>query len=374
MGKRAHHDAEITAKVSAIAAKLNAAIFDRSLFIPALNDFAAFVGTQGASLEQIDLVDNNAVIHGHVGVEDEAFQAYVEYYHTVSPRLSYTMNTPIGVPVSDLHMVPAGGRSRNEFYDWVSGVTDCAYTLGLKLEHTVGRMTVIGLHHTDESALEDRGVKKRLLAFVPMLDQLNLSLKEFDRLQGATPFGLDMMDSLSSGIALLTTDGMIVDANRPMRDILSKAALLASERGCLTSPHGDVAEQIATARQAAAGGTSQNLLLRDPLAGNLVCAFLPSLPRGTADEGDAPRLVLLLVRGQERWDTTVEMLRGLFDLTPRESGVAAGLAQGKSLGQVAQDFTISPETARVHLRNIFAKTGTSRQGELIAMILSITTR
>lgn len=374
MGRSVHRDAETVAMVSAIAAKLNAAIFDRDLFIPALNDFAAFVGTQGASLEQIDVQRQSAVIHGFVGVEEDAFRQYAEYYHSVSPRLTYTMAVPVGTLVSDLHMVPAGGRSRNEFYDWVSSVTDCAYTLGIKLEQSSETMTVLGLHHTDEAALEDPDVKNRLMAFMPVVEQLNRSLKEYDRLQSVAPVGLSMMDSLSSGVALLGADGLIVDANRPMRELLTQCSLLACEQGCLTSRHNDVAAQISVALHSAGNGISQSLLLRDSEVGNLACTFLPSVQRGPLAYDDERRFILLLVRGQVRWDTTVDTLRELFDLTPRESGVAVALTQGKSLGHIAGDLQISQETVRVHLRNIFAKTGTARQGELISLLLTITTR
>ena len=374
MDRSALYDTETTALVSTIAAKLNAAIFDRSLFVPALNDFATFVGTHAASLEQIDLERKGAIIHGHVGIDDIAVREYVEHYHSINPRLAYAMNIPVGIVVSDLHMTPATGRSCHEFYDWVESVTDCAYTLGIKLEHNEDYMTVMGLHHVNENPLSDIDVKKRLLVFVPVLEQLNRSLKEYDRLQAAGLVGLSMMDSLSSGVALLGDNGLIVDANHPMREMLDESALLISISRCLTSPDNDVANQIIFALRSAANGTSQSLLLRDPLVGNLACTFLPSVQHGALAESDDRRFILLLVRGQERWDLTVGTLRELFDLTPRETGLAVALAQGKSLGTVAKEFCISPETARVHLRNIFAKTGTTRQGELISLLLTITTR
>lgn len=56
-------------------------------------------------------------------------------------------------------------------------------------------------------------------------------------------------------------------------------------------------------------------------------------------------------------------------LTPAEARVAAGLTRGgKSLEQVAADLDIARSTAAFHLRNIFAKTGTNRQADLVALV------
>jgi DNA-binding CsgD family transcriptional regulator len=49
--------------------------------------------------------------------------------------------------------------------------------------------------------------------------------------------------------------------------------------------------------------------------------------------------------------------------------VAILLARGLSLAEVAKAQNISPHTARAQLKSIFAKTGVSRQAELVRMII-----
>ena len=44
------------------------------------------------------------------------------------------------------------------------------------------------------------------------------------------------------------------------------------------------------------------------------------------------------------------------------------LARGLSLAEVSEAQNISPHTARAQLKAIFAKTGVSRQAELVRMI------
>jgi DNA-binding NarL/FixJ family response regulator len=56
--------------------------------------------------------------------------------------------------------------------------------------------------------------------------------------------------------------------------------------------------------------------------------------------------------------------------TPTEARVAKALTLGKTLAQIAEEFAISRTTVAFHLRNIFEKTGTGRQAELVSLVLS----
>lgn len=56
-------------------------------------------------------------------------------------------------------------------------------------------------------------------------------------------------------------------------------------------------------------------------------------------------------------------------LTPAEIRIATSLTRGTTLTQIAVECGISRTTVAFHMRNIFNKTGTSRQGELIALLL-----
>jgi DNA-binding CsgD family transcriptional regulator len=59
----------------------------------------------------------------------------------------------------------------------------------------------------------------------------------------------------------------------------------------------------------------------------------------------------------------------LFELTPAEANLALLLARGLTLAEVSEAQNISPHTARAQLKSIFAKTGVSRQAELVRLIL-----
>ena len=66
----------------------------------------------------------------------------------------------------------------------------------------------------------------------------------------------------------------------------------------------------------------------------------------------------------------VARLRVEFGLTKAEARLALRLAEGSSLASAAQAFSVKLTTIRSQLQQVFAKTGTCRQTELVAMILS----
>ncbi len=65
------------------------------------------------------------------------------------------------------------------------------------------------------------------------------------------------------------------------------------------------------------------------------------------------------------------VLRGLFDLSVAEAGIATGLSAGLTVKDIALQRGISMTTARTHLAHIFRKTGTSQQGQLIALLKGV---
>jgi DNA-binding CsgD family transcriptional regulator len=64
-----------------------------------------------------------------------------------------------------------------------------------------------------------------------------------------------------------------------------------------------------------------------------------------------------------------EHIQLLFDLTPAQAGVAQEILRGDGIQAVAGRLGISPATTRTHLLEVFHKTGTSRQAELVRVIL-----
>jgi DNA-binding CsgD family transcriptional regulator len=67
---------------------------------------------------------------------------------------------------------------------------------------------------------------------------------------------------------------------------------------------------------------------------------------------------------------SIDLLRCHFGLTPAEARLALHLVAGETLRSAEAKLSITYETARTHLKNIFDKTGTCRQAELVVAIVT----
>ena len=66
-------------------------------------------------------------------------------------------------------------------------------------------------------------------------------------------------------------------------------------------------------------------------------------------------------------DIPVEWIMDAYGLTPAEARVALCAASGATIPETAHRLNVSPNTVKTHLRKVFAKTGTSRQTELVRL-------
>jgi DNA-binding CsgD family transcriptional regulator len=102
-------------------------------------------------------------------------------------------------------------------------------------------------------------------------------------------------------------------------------------------------------------------------------AILHILPlRGDAHDmfSGAAVMVILTSIGMAVNAPDMPLLRALFDLSPAEAKLAAALSSGRTLKQAADDAKVRISTARSYMENIFRKTGTHQQSQLVALLKS----
>ena len=87
--------------------------------------------------------------------------------------------------------------------------------------------------------------------------------------------------------------------------------------------------------------------------------------------GRLPIAMLTIVDPQGNREALARMLARLYRLTAAETALALCLRNGMSMRDYATTRNLSIHTVRNQLRAVLDKTGTHRQGELIALINSL---
>jgi len=96
----------------------------------------------------------------------------------------------------------------------------------------------------------------------------------------------------------------------------------------------------------------------------------PLLARDTGGDSSEIVAVLFVVDPEGGTPPIPEVLEHFYSLTHAEAEVVRLLSTGISLEEAARLRGVSINTARSHLKHAFSKTGTSRQGELVRLIIA----
>lgn len=182
---------------------------------------------------------------------------------------------------------------------------------------------------------------------------------------------LAVLDTIATGIVVMGSGGRILHRNEAATRLLT-TQYGQSDPARLPPGFGsadlraliDRAEQASRASEAFSGA----MALDPPDDGTLMVMVVALPGRDVAAQGDG-QVALFLVDSARRTRLSDAMLAQIFGLTPTESAVAGRLAAGERLDAIAGALGISQTTVSFHLRNIFGKTRTNRQADLIALML-----
>lgn len=110
-------------------------------------------------------------------------------------------------------------------------------------------------------------------------------------------------------------------------------------------------------------------LLRPSGEPALVATVMPLSPEnGERLIAPQARAVIFVVQPSQPLSLDSAAVEAAFGLTPRQAALAVLVARGASLPQAAAKLSTSQETVRSHLKEIFERTGTRRQADLVRVL------
>lgn len=184
------------------------------------------------------------------------------------------------------------------------------------------------------------------------------------------------LDLITLGIALLDARGGLVHANRAAREMIADGDFIHAGAQGLRSPDAlsDRALQHAIGETLKAAGAGEEkvvgAMLQRAKDTCSVSALACVLARPEASSSSHSSVALFLSASGRRRRVPETLLMELFGLTPTEARVAGALASSARATDVAEELGVSQTTIAFHMRNLFHKTGTNRQADLIALILA----
>lgn len=189
--------------------------------------------------------------------------------------------------------------------------------------------------------------------------------------------GLEALEMLDIGVAVTNSARRVLFANQTAEQILlSRDGLEVTDQGILqpiskwSNPElGRIMQQAAQAPQSNTQEAKDVILaIRRPSGKRPFTLLVRSLKRSSSSDSSAPSVLVFVWDPELPEHDTEEGLRELFGFTSCEARLANLLMKGKSVDDCCNHLEIRPSTVRMHLANLFAKTGVQRQGQLVSLL------
>ena len=180
-----------------------------------------------------------------------------------------------------------------------------------------------------------------------------------------------VLDLIALGIVLLDSGSRVLHANRAAKEMSHSGQYFSIRHDTVqaadTGSDKALRRAIADVTAAVPGTeTMAGVMLngRDHSIAALIGTVVGSSPAA------GPRIALFLPPPTHAKMVSEKLLIDLFGLTRTEARVAAHLTAGARPSDVAETLGISSTTVSFHMRNLFQKTRTNRQTDLVALILA----
>lgn len=173
------------------------------------------------------------------------------------------------------------------------------------------------------------------------------------------------LDRVGSGLVIIDEKCTILEINALATSILAQDEALKNRNGLLVVTGASKSAFDAALSRLQAEEDSASALVLDRGARQ---PLLIQLARLAVSAGDS-RFVVMITDPEQPPALSPQLAIELYGLTPTEAKIAVAIASGKRPDEVSAAFAIAQSTINFHLNNIFRKTGTARQSDLVALLV-----
>jgi DNA-binding CsgD family transcriptional regulator len=366
-------------EIESLIQQIYEAALDPSGWEPALRSLARMIGadTIGVGFGVPDASGGGLDLDADPGFTLSLHEAMNEDHAAGSLFL----HAPLGVPYTFERQLGVVSYRRSTFYNEPLR----RYGYGPALSCTVMREAD---RHSGLGAFRARGRRDFRDEELRLLERVMPHLAQAVRIHGHIACLEDerrlawrVVDDLAVGVILLDARGRIVDVNAVARQLLRSADGIVQDRdGSLRAARPDLTRRLRKLVSDAAGiaaGTGEAVsgalaLARPSGLRSLQLLVAPVTGEERRRWGRARASVVVFVTDPEH---AVELpeprVQRLLGLTRMEARVAIALAGGATASEIAERLGVQANTVRWHLKQIYAKTGTRRQAEVVRLLLAV---
>lgn len=304
---------------------------------------------------------------------DWEVSAYREQFFSLDPFV----NLPLDKVIALADILPDKDLVTSDYYLHYLQPINLFRILGVDTAEPGGMLARLRFSRRRSEARFGKSERELLSLLTPHLRRAIELYAKLNRMASERDVYAGAVNQLSVASIILDEQGRLLTTNAVGRALLDQGEGLSLRDGRLHIEGRDINKELQLAltaiiRAQLRGETSVVRALRVPRpAGrsDLGLVIRP-VPISQWSEGQSSPSAAVFISDPDLQESTSRQILGeLFELTPAEANLATLLARGLSLAQVSSAQDISQHTARAQLKSIFAKTGVSRQAELVRLVL-----
>jgi DNA-binding CsgD family transcriptional regulator len=356
------------------------AALDETCWPQALKELTDFTLSQGASFWVLDASEQPRLPTFITFNFDPTFiEDYLTNMAPLDPTVQYLVRHP-GTPiVHDGLVIGEREKDRHAYYDWQRGYSDIRFRMIGQVRPAPTLQAGIALHRTRKvGRYEPDDIKQFALLHRHIGKALAIGsrLGTLGTMQQCTT---ELLDRSAAAVLLLDERKRIVYANRNATMLNSSGdGIIVSARG-IALQHSRENERLqalisqALPIHASAGAVSSGILRASRPSGKRAYLILVATvsKRYSALSALKPAVCIVIADPDREMQSPTFKLQAAFGLTEAEARLAALLANGEELRAGAEKLGITYGTARTRLAEIFQKTETRRQAELMKILLTV---
>jgi DNA-binding CsgD family transcriptional regulator len=361
---------------SALVGDVYDAALEPALWPRVLEKVAGFVGGSAIGLVSKDTVSRASDVHYHFGFDQDFVRLYREKYW------KFDMFAPlaffgVGEVTSLVNCTALEAFLRGSFMtEWANpqGWIDAANVVLVK---SVMQCAIMSVTRNAADGMVDDEMRRRLRLVVPHVRRAVLIGNVIERKTAEAAGLADTLDGLSASMFLVEASGRVVHANVAGHVMMAAGDLLRTGAdGRLVACDRRV-DQVLRDVFAAAGrgdevigskGIAVPLSARDGERHVAHVLPLTSGARRQAGATYAAAAAVFVHRASLTTSSPPEVIARTYTLTPTELRVLLAVVEIGGVPEVAEALGVSETTVRFHLRQLFGKTGTHRQADLVKLV------
>ncbi len=302
------------------------------------------------------------------------WRTYREQFYASDPFV----NLPEGRPVTISEYLPQNEFQTSEFNQIFLKPTGVHFILGADIRAEGDVLARFRISRNDKSV--DFGAEERALCalLIPHLRQSVDIFARLSRIASERTLYAGTLNQMAVGTIILDAHGKILDKDRIAEALLKQADGVSSVSGMLSLSDRNASARLhETIRKIVESEKKGERALVEAIraerpSGNRDFGLIvkPAPQPRYLDEQHITAIVVFISDPDRHTAMAPAALAKLFGLTPAEAAFAVLLGDGLTLDEAAHELSIARNTARAHLRSIFAKTGVSRQTMLVRLIVT----